>query len=139
MSWLERLDAELDNLRAALTWATEEDEADVGLRIGAALWRYWQLRGSDTEGRERLERLLALRSGTEEVRAKALARTASLAYVKGDYEAVGRDGAASLPVLRRLGDNVGLAATLGLMAPSAMSLGDSDRARALTEEAVEVG
>ena len=74
LSWLERLDAERDNLRAALTWATEEDEADVGLRIGAALWRYWQLRGSDSEGRERLERLLALRSGSEEARAMALAR-----------------------------------------------------------------
>ena len=60
LSWLERLDAERDNLRAALTWATEEGEAEVGLRIGAALWRFWQLRGSDSEGRERLERLLAL-------------------------------------------------------------------------------
>ena len=59
LSWLERLDAERDNLRAALTWATEDGEAEVGLRIGAALWRYWQLRGSATEGREHLERLLA--------------------------------------------------------------------------------
>ena len=102
--WLQRLDAERDNLRAAMTWAAEEDEADVGLRIGAALWRYWQLRGSDSEGRERLERLLALRSGSEEARAQALSRTASLAFVKGDHEAVRRYGEASLPVLRRLGD-----------------------------------
>ncbi|MEJ7790859.1 MAG: BTAD domain-containing putative transcriptional regulator [Gaiellaceae bacterium] len=139
LRWLRRLDAELDNLRAALTWATEEDEADVGLRIGAALWRYWQLRGSDSEGRERLERLLALRSGSGEARAQALSRTASLAFVKGDHEAVRRYGDASLPVLRRLGDNVVLAGTLGLMGNSALSLGDLDRARALTEEAVEVG
>ena len=67
LSWLERLDAERDNLRAALTWATEENEADVGLRMGAALWRYWQLRGSDSEGRERLERLLARRGGSKGV------------------------------------------------------------------------
>ena len=65
VSWLERLDAELANIRAALTWATESGEAEVGLRIGAALWRFWQLRGSAAEGRERLERLLAQRSGSK--------------------------------------------------------------------------
>ena len=42
--WLERLDAELDNIRAALTWAVEAGEAAVGLRIGSGLWRFWQLR-----------------------------------------------------------------------------------------------
>jgi len=139
LSWLERLDAERDNLRAALTWATEELEAEVGLRMGAGLWRYWQLRGSDAEGREHLERLLALRSGSDEARAMAHSRTASLAFVKGDHEAVRRHGDASLPVLRRLGDNVLLAGALGLMANSALALGDLDRARALTEEAIEVG
>ena len=139
LSWLQRLDAERDNLRAAMTWAAEEDEADVGLRIGAALWRYWQLRGSDSEGRERLERLLALRSGSEEARGQALARTAALAFVKGDHEAVRRYGDAGLPVLRRLGDSVVLAGTLGMMGNSALALGDFDRAGALTEEAVEVG
>ena len=51
LSWLERLDAERDNLRAALTWAAEEWRGGgIGLRIGAALWRYWQLRGSDSGG-----------------------------------------------------------------------------------------
>ena len=70
----------------------------------------------------------------------ALARTASLAFVKGDHEAVRRYGEASLPVLRRLGDDVGhFAGTLGLMATSALALGDLDRARALAEEALEVG
>ena len=139
LSWLERLDAERDNLRAALTWATEEDEADIGLRIGAPLWRYWQLRGLDSEGRERLERLLALHSGSEEARAVALARTASLAFVKGDHEAVRRYGDASLPVLRRLRRRGALAGTLGLMATSALALGDLDRARALAEESLDVG
>ena len=71
LSWLERLDAELANIRACADLGGREREAEVGLRIGAALWRYWQLRGSNTEGRERLERLLAGRSGSEAARAKA--------------------------------------------------------------------
>ncbi len=138
LSWLERLDAERDNLRAALTWAAEAGEADIGLWTGAALWRYWQLRGFESEGRERLEDLLALGLGSEEARAKALSRTASLAFVKGDHEAVCRYGDASLPVFRRLGDDAGLVYTLGFLSNSALALGQLDRARLLTEEAVEV-
>ncbi len=63
----------------------------------------------------------------------------SLAFVKGDHEAVRRYGDAGLPVLRRLGDSVVLAGTLGIMGNSALALGDFDRAGALTAEAVEVG
>ena len=69
----------------------------------------------------------------------ALARTASLAFVQGDHEAVRRYGEASLPVLRGLGDDAELAGTLGVMGISALALGDVDRARALAEEGLEVG
>ena len=69
--WLERLDAERDNIRAALSWALDAGEADIGLRIGAALWRYSQLRSLEQEVRERLEELLALDSGSPATRAKA--------------------------------------------------------------------
>ena len=69
--WLERLDSERDNIRAALTWAVDAGEAEVGLRIGSALWRFWQLRNHELEGRERLEELLALGSGSPSTRAKA--------------------------------------------------------------------
>ena len=113
LSWLERLDAERDNLRAALNWAAEEDEADIGLRIGAALWRYWQTARTRLEGRERLERLLAAPLRLEEARAAAQSRGRVLAFVKGDHEAVRRYGEASLPVHRRLGDDGHLAGTLG--------------------------
>ena len=69
--WLERLDSERDNIRAALGWALDAGEADIGLRIGAALWRYWQLRSLQQEVRERLQELLALGSGSPATRAKA--------------------------------------------------------------------
>jgi predicted ATPase/DNA-binding SARP family transcriptional activator len=57
--WLDRLERELDNLRAGLEWFTHAGEAEKALRLGAALWRFWAVRGYLSEGRERLAGLLA--------------------------------------------------------------------------------
>jgi hypothetical protein len=52
--WLERLNAEHDNLRGALAWSTVSDETpDVGMRLAAALWRLWSIRRFFREGRQR--------------------------------------------------------------------------------------
>ena len=138
LSWLERLDAERDNLRAALTWAAELGEAEVGLRIAAPLWRYWQLRGSETEGREHLERLLAQNSGSKMARAKAQARIVSLAIMQGDHEAVRRFGEASLVAHRQVGDDREVATMLGLFCLSALANGEVDRANELADEGREI-
>ena len=134
LSWLERLDAELANIRGALTWAAESGESEVGLRIGTALWRYWQLRGSIREGRERLELLLSGRAGSKAARARAQFVLASLASPQGDHETVCRLIEASLPVHRALGDDVVVAISLALLGLSELAQGDVERARALTQE-----
>src|SRR5205807_4494124 len=59
---LARLDAEHEDLRAAMQWSTQQRRVDDALRLGGALWRYWQLRGHITEGRERLMQALALQA-----------------------------------------------------------------------------
>ncbi len=138
LRWLERLDAELANIRAALSWAAESGEAETGLRIGAALWRYWQLRGSVAEGREHLERSLAQGSGSELARRMAQARVACLALIQGDHEAVRRIGEASLLNFRRTGDDRELALMLGVLCLSALATGDVDRAHGLADEGREV-
>ncbi|MGH9601964.1 MAG: ATP-binding protein, partial [Terriglobales bacterium] len=58
--WLERFELEHDNFRAALDWLTQAGNAEWGLRLGAALFRFWEAREHFTEGRDRLTRLLQL-------------------------------------------------------------------------------
>jgi len=59
-TWLERLEAENDNLRAALHWAEESGEAEIGWRLAGALCQFWLMRGHLREGQDRLARLLGL-------------------------------------------------------------------------------
>ena len=135
--WLERLDSERDNIRAALAWALEAGEAEVGLRIGSALWRFWQLRNHELEARERLEELLALGSGSPSTRAKAQTMIGSMSLVLGDFETARRVLEESLPVHRRNGrrahDLDHARATR-----SSRTSGDTDSALALSREALEV-
>ena len=135
--WLERLDSERDNIRAALTWAVDTGEADVGLEIGAALWRYWQLRSLQQEVRERLQGLLALGSGSPAARAKAQTMLASLALNHGDLETARSMLEESLSVHRREGNARMVANALGLLA-AALDAGETDSALAQTLEAYEV-
>src|SRR5207249_4642353 len=73
LQWLERLEAEHDNLRAALEWSGEEGRTEQELRLAGSLWQFWTIRGHLTEGRERLSRALARPSaGDPAVRARAM-------------------------------------------------------------------
>jgi tetratricopeptide (TPR) repeat protein len=85
LEWLERLEAEHDNMRAALSWALERNEAEVALRLGGALWGFWFVRDYHSEGRRWLEEALAM-DGRESPgsRAMALAGAGWLAVDQGN-------------------------------------------------------
>jgi len=86
LEWLERLEAEHDNMRAALSWALERKEVEVSLRLGGALSWFWSVRGYYSEGRRWLEEALAIDGRVSpEVRAMALAGVGLLASGQGDY------------------------------------------------------
>jgi predicted ATPase/Tfp pilus assembly protein PilF len=87
LQWLERLEAEHDNMRAALSWALERKEVEVALRMGGALWSFWLMRGYYSEGRRWLQEALAMDGrGSPEVRAMALAGVGLLALDQGDLD-----------------------------------------------------
>ena len=84
LEWLDRLETEHQNIRAALDWYQEHEPGDA-LRLAVAMSRFWGVRGHFTEGRGRLKALLDVcRDGTSE-RVKALNGAASLAIDQGDH------------------------------------------------------
>jgi predicted ATPase/class 3 adenylate cyclase len=103
---LDALAADDDNLRAALDRAMARGWLDVALRLGAALWRYWQMRGHLREGSERLGRLLAM-PGVEAHPAAhiaALGAAGSVAYWMGHLPAAQRAYERAVALSREDGD-----------------------------------
>ena len=83
--WLERLERENENFRAALTYATERPLTEVALRLVSALWRFWQKRGYLTEARRRADAVLALPGARDDPRlaARAFEAAGGIAWWQG--------------------------------------------------------
>jgi predicted ATPase len=136
--WLERFALEQGNFRAGLDWLTQTGDADWGLRLGAALFRFWEMREYFAEGRDRLAKLLNLpgAAAPTKARARALFAAGVLAVEQGDYsssEALVRE---SLEIARQSGDKQGAAVSLNSLAVSARDHGDVAGARSLSEESL---
>jgi non-specific serine/threonine protein kinase len=109
--WLDRLEADRDNLRAALDWAEQTGNAALGLRLALALAPYWRIRGYLEEAQDRLSRLLgpAEASVPQEMRARALSSAAWFAQRQGDYNAARSLCEEALGICRSLGERRGIA------------------------------
>ena len=138
-AWLAEVDAERDNLRAALAWSFEAGEMGLGLRLAASLWEFWWVRGHLSEGRRWLDEALA-RGASEapEIRARALHAAASLATRQGDYERAAELSEQSLALWEELGDVSGTARSLLSLGTVAAEQGDHERATSLSERAAEL-
>jgi len=142
--WLERLEREHENLRAALAWSLEPvqgEEAgqrnEVALRLGGALHRFWFSHGHFSEGRIFLGQALAASAGvTTARRAKALVVAADLAFDVGDYERVEALAEESLVLSRAVGDELGIARALGMLGRFAGNRNEYARASSLLEESL---
>ncbi|MGQ0602049.1 MAG: LuxR C-terminal-related transcriptional regulator [Anaerolineales bacterium] len=110
-SWLQRLEREQDNLRAALHWALEHGEVEFAQRMAGALQPFWFRRGHWSEGRRWLEESLAMDSGAtqnQSFRAKALYEAGMLARFQGDFARARMLCEQSLASYRALADNIGV-------------------------------
>jgi tetratricopeptide (TPR) repeat protein len=135
--WLARLDRDLDNLRAALGWARERGDGELGLRLASALWRFWFVRSHVTEGRTWLEAALAAAAAAPaRTRAVALNAGGRLAFQQTDYERAGMLYEEALALWRSLGDRRGIAASLNYLGSLTQWQGDYGRAVALFAEAL---
>ena len=138
--WLERCALEHDNFRAGLEWLTETGDAEWGLRLGAALFRFWETREYLAEGRATLGKLLKLAGAAAptKIRARALFAAGVLAGEQGDYASADALVGGSLAIARQLHDKQGVAVSLNALAVLAQDRGDVAVAHSLFEESLEV-
>jgi predicted ATPase/class 3 adenylate cyclase/Tfp pilus assembly protein PilF len=136
--WLDRLDIEHDNLRAALEWCkTGEIGTETGLRLAGALWRFWSVRGYSEEGRKWLTGAMERSNDVSpSVRAKALDGAGILAWSQGDYVLARTLYKESLVIRKEVDDKGGIAYSLGNLGSVAYHQGDFTQAQTLFEESL---
>lgn len=137
--WFARLDAEHDNVRAALSMIAAEADGARAVRMTAAMWRYWDLRGHFTEGRRWLEVALNLSADeTSDERARVLTYAGVLAHQQGDLAVAGARYEGALAVARAHGHRTSAADALHNLGTIAIMTGDPARAAALYDEALAI-
>lgn len=138
VQWLTLLETEHDNLRAALSWATEQD-IDLALRAAKGLLPFWLFHGHLTEARRWLEGTLSTGNPTSElVRAEALNTAASLASWQGDFGRAAVLFQEGLTMFKSAGDQYGIADTLRALGRMEMAAGNHQRADLLGLESAAI-
>ncbi len=141
--WLNRLEQEQENLRAALSWLLEQahkeegkEQAERALRLSTALFWFWYVRGYYREAQAFQEQALAGRSSVATpLRARALQVAAGLAWDLADMERAEALCGESLALFQDLGDKAGIVTSLFVLGNVAWARGQYDAARAQYEEA----
>lgn len=136
--WRATLEADHDNLRAALRFSLDTGDEATALELCASLWRFWFERGYLSEGRRWLEESLAAASEASHARSRALSGSGVLAHYQGDYDRTEELCRDALELSRSLNDAQGMAEAYAGLALVPRTRGDYATAEALFREALAV-
>jgi predicted ATPase/DNA-binding CsgD family transcriptional regulator len=138
MRWLDILETEHNNLRAALGWSLRSEDVETALRLAGALWRFWYMRGHLSEGMRWLEQVLELNGGEPVLRLRVLGGGGELSHSQGDLDRAQELREAGLALSTQLGDEAQTADALNGLAFVIRRRGEFARARAMHQEALEL-
>ncbi|MCD6031370.1 MAG: diguanylate cyclase and serine/threonine protein kinase with repeat, partial [Thermomicrobiales bacterium] len=137
--WFDRLEAEHPNMRAALTWLLDREDAARGVRLATALSWFWSSRGYLREAHGWMQGFLDLPGGVSpSARAMGLREAANIAHWQGDLDSAARLAAESLAVLREHGDPAQVAAGLRGLGSIAIDQRRLDEGAAVLAESREL-
>lgn len=136
-AWLDRVEAEHDNVRAAIDRLHAAGEVQFALRLADAVWRFWARRGHQEEAERRFGLLLAADPAPTLARARALNAAAGMAVDLGDPATSRRRAAEALDLHRELGDASGIARSTFMLGYAAIESGDFATAEPYFEDALE--
>jgi predicted ATPase/DNA-binding SARP family transcriptional activator len=139
--WLARLEEEHDNLRLVLQGSLAEGDVETAARISGAIWRFWQLRGHLSEGRDWLARVLGPGVGNGRplsplAQARALKGAGVLAWMQADYQQSSALFETSLDLFKQLDDKSGVASVTKNLGTIALHQGVYEQATALLQKSL---
>ncbi len=139
--WLERLEEEMDNFRAALEWSLSSGQIESGMRLAWALYRFWYWRNQHArEGRRWLEALLAAAEGLTTLPADLLGNvqyeTGVIASMLKEFQPAVGHFSRSLALRQSIGDKEGQSAVINSLGTIAFEQQDLAKARTLFEESL---
>ena len=136
--WLDRIQPEHDNIRAALAWSLEEDP-ELTLRLASSLRLFWEVRGHFSEGFRWLEDALPRAAGAApEVRMRALSASGTIAFRLGKVEVSEERWEEALEIARELGDDLWIARLLSDLGTAAAAREEWEPATVLLEESADL-
>lgn len=140
LDYLKRLDGELNNFRAALSWVYQEADIELALGLAGALSRYWEIRGYYSEGRDWLEKILVLNESAQaaQLRARALNGLGNISRLQGHLEKARASLEESLRLYRDLQEETSIAQVLSNLGLVLRTQGNYALARDLLHESLKL-